>query len=85
MARSEPHGAEHRRSIADGAALVDGPLFRLDRVEGAPDATTRAAYGGALLALPLAGEVVAADGSTRGWVNPLSLKVSAASISAGLK
>jgi mannose-6-phosphate isomerase len=65
VARGEPYGAEHRRSIADGPALVDGPLFRLDRIEGAPDAATRAAYEGALLALPLAGEVVAADGSAR--------------------
>ena len=65
VARCEPYGAEHRRSIADGAVLVDGPLFRLDRIEGAPDAATHAAYDGALLALPLAGEVVAADGSAR--------------------
>ncbi len=45
--------------------LVDGPHFRLDRIAGAPDAATLAAYAGALLALPLAGEVAAKDGSAR--------------------
>jgi mannose-6-phosphate isomerase len=57
--------AEHKRSIADGQVLVDGPHFRLDRVEGIPDAATLAAYDGALLVLPLAGEVAARDGSAR--------------------
>lgn len=59
------YSAQHRRSIAGGPVLVDGPHFRLDRVEGAPDADTLAAYPGALLALPLAGEVKARDGSAR--------------------
>jgi mannose-6-phosphate isomerase len=45
--------------------LVDGPHFRLDRVEGAPDAATLAAYPGALLVLPLEGEVAARDGSAQ--------------------
>lgn len=65
VAQGVPYGAEHRRSIADGQVLVDGPYFRLDRVEGAPDAATLAAYPGALLVLPLAGEVAARDGSGR--------------------
>ncbi len=60
-----PYAARHRRSIANGQVLVDGPHFRLDRVEGAPDAETRAAYAGALLALPLAGEVASRDGLAR--------------------
>jgi len=60
-----PYAAEHRRSIADGQVLVDGPHFRLDRIEGAPDAATLAAYPDALLVLPLAGEVSARDGSAR--------------------
>ena len=59
------YGAEHRRSVADGQVLVDGPHFRLDRVEGTPDAATLAAFPGALLVLPLEGEVVARDGSAR--------------------
>jgi len=56
---------ENKRSIAAGPVLVDGPHFRLDRIAGAPDAATLAAYSGALLALPLAGEVAAKDGSAR--------------------
>lgn len=65
VARGEPYGAEHRRSVADGQTLVDGPLFRFDRIEGAPDAATLAAFDGALLALPLAGEVASGDGASR--------------------
>ncbi len=65
VAEGVPYAAEHRRSVADGTVLVDGPHFRLDRIEGAPDAATLAAYEGALLALPLAGEIAAKDGSAR--------------------
>lgn len=60
-----PYADRHRRNIADGPVLVDGPHFRLDRVEGAPDDATLAAYPGALLALPLAGDVTARDGWVR--------------------
>ncbi|KPF63561.1 class I mannose-6-phosphate isomerase [Porphyrobacter sp. AAP60] len=65
VAEGAPYAARHRRTIADGPVLVDGPHFRLDRVEGAPDEATHAAYPGAMLALPLAGEVVALDGSAK--------------------
>lgn len=65
VAKGEPYGAGYKRSVADGAVLVDGPLFRFERVEGAPDAATRAAYAGAVLALPLAGAVISADGAAR--------------------
>lgn len=65
VADGVPYAAEHRRSIADGQVLVDGPHFRLDRVVGTPDAATYDAYAGALLALPLTGEVTARDGSTK--------------------
>ena len=65
VADGAPYAATHRRSIASGQVLVDGPHFRLDRVVGAPDAATLSAYSGALLALPLAGEVAARDGSAR--------------------
>lgn len=66
VADGAPYAAQHRRSIADGQVLVDGPHFRLDRVEGIPDSGTCAAYDGALLALPLEGEVAAIDGSACG-------------------
>lgn len=65
VACGTPYGAENKRSIADGQVLVDGPHFRFDRVEGTPDAATLAAYPGALLVLPLEGEVAARDGSAR--------------------
>lgn len=65
VAQGVPYPAVHRRSVMDGPVLVDGPYFRFDRVEGVPDAGTAAAYPGALLALPLAGEVAARDGSAR--------------------
>lgn len=65
VAEGVAYAAEHHRTIADGSPLVDGPHFRLDRIEGAPDAATLAAYPGALLALPLAGEIAAKDGSAR--------------------
>jgi mannose-6-phosphate isomerase len=65
VAKGEPYGAQHRRSIAHGPVLVDGPHFRLDRIEGAPDAAVVAAYAGVMLALPLAGEVAAHDGSAK--------------------
>ncbi len=65
VAQGVPYAAEHRRSIADGPVLVDGPHFRLDRIEGIPDAAIIADYPGALLVLPLAGDVAAHDGSAR--------------------
>jgi mannose-6-phosphate isomerase len=65
VAEGAPYAARHRRTIADGPVLVDGPHFRLDRVEGVPGDATHAAYPGALLALPLAGEVMARDGSAK--------------------
>jgi mannose-6-phosphate isomerase len=65
VAKGEPYGTEHRRHIADGPVLVDDRYFRLDRIEGAPDAATIAAYDGALLVLPLAGEVASGDGTAR--------------------
>jgi mannose-6-phosphate isomerase len=65
VAQGTPYAAEHRRSVASGQVLVDGPHFRLDRIEGVPDDTTLAVYPGALLVLPLVGEIAARDGSAR--------------------
>jgi mannose-6-phosphate isomerase len=65
VACGSPYGAENKRSITTGQVLVDGPYFRLDRIEGAPDAATLAAYPGALLVLPLEGEVAAKDASAQ--------------------
>lgn len=64
VAEGAPYPAEHRATVAErGQTLIDGAHFRLDRVVGAPDETIRAAYPGALLALPLDGEVRGVDGS----------------------
>lgn len=66
VARGEPYAAQYRGSVAArGQVLVDGPYFRFDRVEAVPDAATRAAFAGALLALPLTGEVRSHDGVAR--------------------
>ncbi|MGC1269853.1 MAG: class I mannose-6-phosphate isomerase [Croceibacterium sp.] len=40
--------------------LVDGPLFRLDQVQGAPAAEVAAAYDGRLLIIPRSGSVTVA-------------------------
>lgn len=63
VAQGVPYGSEHKRTIADGSLLVDGPFFRFDHIEGMPDETTIAAYPGTLLALPLKGTVSAREGS----------------------
>ncbi|WP_296721650.1 class I mannose-6-phosphate isomerase [Erythrobacter sp.] len=66
VARGVPYAAEHRGRVKErGQVLFDAPYFRLDRVEGAPDAATHAAFAGALLALPLAGEVASRDSPAR--------------------
>ena len=48
---------KNKRSISSAQVLVDGPHFRLDRVEGVPDEKTIAAYAGPLMVLPLEGTV----------------------------
>jgi mannose-6-phosphate isomerase len=58
VARGETYPANlHRRLPEVGAArLVDGPHFRLDRIEGAPDAATVGRYAAApVLVIPLSG------------------------------
>ena len=52
----------HRRVQATGAvSLVDGPHFRLDRLDGAPDFAVTANYAGPLLVVPLDCPVIIAD------------------------
>lgn len=60
VSRGEPYALDrwHKRVAAHGPqVLVDGPLFLLDQVEGAPDAATKARYPGALLVIPREGDV----------------------------
>ena len=55
VAQGSPHDPADRRHVPDrgDVALVDGPHFRLDRLDGPPDAATTARYLGPLLVLPL--------------------------------
>jgi mannose-6-phosphate isomerase len=65
VARGEPYPAELHRHLPERGSvrLVDGPWFRLDRIDGAPDAASVARYGEApLLVIPLAGAVAIGDG-----------------------
>lgn len=63
VARRAPYPADLRqRTAGRSQCLVDGPHFRLDRIVGAPDAEFTHAYDGALLALPLEGELALAGG-----------------------
>lgn len=57
VAKAGVHDPANRRHLpANGdVALVDGPHFRLDRVDGQPDATTVARYSGPLLVIPREG------------------------------
>lgn len=69
VALGEPYRAAlHRHVPAKGAEmLVDGPYFRIDRLDGAPDAATAARYGGApLLVLPLGGEAEVGGQTVKG-------------------
>ena len=62
VAVGAPFPATSKGTVESRApALIDGEKFRLDRIEGEPDAATRAAYPAALLILPLEGEVKSAD------------------------
>ena len=66
VARGEPYAAALRGTVAErGVTLIEAEHFRLDRVEGAPDADLAAAYPGALLVLPLEGEVSAAGATAK--------------------
>ena len=64
VALGTPHPPALRRAVPErgSAALVDGPLFRLDRIEGSPGAAIAAKYDAApLLVIPLAGDVRIGD------------------------
>lgn len=55
VARGEPYPAGLHRHVPDhgSVTLVEGPHFRLDRIEGAPDPARAARYGGPLLVIPI--------------------------------
>lgn len=55
VALGEPYPAGLHKRIAPsgGSVLVEGPHFRLDRLDGPPDPATAARYNGPLLAVPI--------------------------------
>jgi mannose-6-phosphate isomerase len=55
VAHGGPHDPALRRRLPERGAvtLAEGPLFRLDRLDGPPDAATIARYAGPLLVIPL--------------------------------
>lgn len=55
VARGEPHDPALRRKVPERGlvTLVDGPLFRLDRIDGPPAQAIAKHYDGALLVVPL--------------------------------
>jgi mannose-6-phosphate isomerase len=57
VAKGEPYDMARHRVLPESGdvALVDGPYFRLDRVDGLPDQATAARYRGCLLVIPRAG------------------------------
>ncbi|WP_126173074.1 class I mannose-6-phosphate isomerase [Altericroceibacterium xinjiangense] len=64
VAKGEPHDPTYRLHVPEkgDAALVDGPYFRLDRVDGLPDRETARRYSaGALLVIPRVGEARVAN------------------------
>lgn len=62
VADCSPYANANAGTVAErGETLIDATHFRLDRVEGAPSPTMRAAYPGPLLALPLEGVVSSGD------------------------
>ncbi|GAA3786273.1 class I mannose-6-phosphate isomerase [Qipengyuania pelagi] len=57
VAKGEPHPAGLRRRVAETGeiTLVEGPLFRLDRLDGAASPEVKARYEGAFLVIPVSG------------------------------
>jgi mannose-6-phosphate isomerase len=63
VAKGEPYDMNRHRVLPESGdvVLVDGPYFRLDRVDGLPDQATAARYHGCLLVIPREGTAWVAD------------------------
>jgi mannose-6-phosphate isomerase len=63
VARGEPYDMSRHQMLppSGDVALVDGPYFRLDRLDGQPDENLAARYRGALLVIPREGTARVAD------------------------
>ncbi|MGZ3245965.1 MAG: class I mannose-6-phosphate isomerase, partial [Croceibacterium sp.] len=57
VAKGEPYDMNRHQVLPESGdvALVDGPFFRLDRVDGLPDKATAERYRGCLLVIPREG------------------------------
>lgn len=68
VARGGAYDRSLSQRLAQGGPvrLVDGPHFRLDRVDGAPDRETAARYTGPLLVIPLDGSAEVSGEYVRG-------------------
>jgi mannose-6-phosphate isomerase len=58
VAHGTPYDAQHKSSVdQQSPTLIDGSYFRVDRIKGAPEAQTVAAFADGVLVLPLEGSV----------------------------
>jgi mannose-6-phosphate isomerase len=57
VAKGEPYAMSLHQVVPEtgDVALVEGPFFRLDRIDGSPDEATAARYRGSLLVIPRQG------------------------------
>ncbi len=66
VADGSPYASEHAGTLDErGQTLIDAAYFRVERIEGGPNAQVMAVYAGPLLALPLSGVVSAQNGSAQ--------------------
>ena len=63
VAKGEPYDMARHQMVPEtgDVALVDGPYFRLDRIDGLPDKDTASRYHGALLVIPREGIACVGD------------------------
>jgi mannose-6-phosphate isomerase len=63
VAKGEPYDMSRHRVVPESGdvALVDGPYFQLDRVDGLPDKATAERYHGCLLVIPRDGTAYVGD------------------------
>jgi mannose-6-phosphate isomerase len=63
VAKGEPYDMRQHLVLLDegNVSLVDGPHFRLDRIDGLPDKATAERYRGALLVIPRQGTACISD------------------------
>ena len=63
VAKGERYDASYHRRLPDAGdvALVDGPYFRLDRIDGLPERGIAKRYRGALVVIPREGEFTVED------------------------